>query len=123
LGYSENSAFISGTHIEMPQGDFQSDTTHCTNSNMTGLQRRELCVARVSGPVLLAFSRRFDDDLRLKKQPHTLVFRSTHSKQDSVGLFRFCFFLGWSVVAVAEGEALLLSRSSSGDTPRPGLGP
>jgi len=26
----------------------------------------------------------------------TLVFLSTHSKQDKVGLFRFCFFFGGS---------------------------
>lgn len=30
----------------------------------------------------------------------TLVFRSTHSSQDKVGLFRFCFFLGGSSVFV-----------------------
>jgi hypothetical protein len=29
----------------------------------------------------------------LREQALTLVLRSTHSKQLSVGLFRFCFFL------------------------------
>ncbi|KAH6635451.1 hypothetical protein B0J18DRAFT_47973 [Chaetomium sp. MPI-SDFR-AT-0129] len=54
------------------------------------------------------------------RNTHTFVFLSTHSKHDKVGLFRFCFFLGWSAAAV--GEAVLLSRSS-GEVPRPGLAP
>jgi hypothetical protein len=51
---------------------------------------------------------------------HTFVFLSTHSKQDSVGLFRFCFFFGGS--PVVAGDAVLLSRSL-GEAPSPALGP
>src|SRR5689334_11289313 len=52
------------------------------------------------------------------KNAPTLVFLSTHSKQDKVGLLRFCFFLRGSAV----GDAVLLSRSPA-DVPRPGLPP
>lgn len=49
-----------------------------------------------------------------KRSRLALVFLSTHSKHDSVGLLRFCFFLSGS-----DGDALSLvlaprsSRSSS----------
>lgn len=38
----------------------------------------------------------------------TLVFRSTHSSHDNVGLLRFCFFLGGSEV---DGDPLPLLKS------------
>lgn len=54
------------------------------------------------------------------RNQNTLVFRSTHSKHESVGLFRFCFFLcGWPSVV---GEAVSLPVSPSPDRmPRPPL--
>lgn len=53
---------------------------------------------------------------------HTFVFLSTHSKQDRVGLLRFCFFFAGSLVVVGDGVLLWSWSSSSGDAPRPGLG-
>lgn len=58
-----------------------------------------------------------------------MVFLSTHSKQDKVGLLRFCFFLGGSPVpawdAVPLLPLLLPSRPPAADvtvpSPPPGL--
>lgn len=77
-------------------------------------------------PAAVALQRCSASISRRKHDAPTLVLRSTHSSQLSVGLLRFCFFFdGWPspCVALLEGSGLVEDCTSSSMARKRARGP